>query len=314
MHTQSIRKKAGQGGTESIALIGFGNWGTALAAGLCKAGIPVHEIVVRRLQDSDRRRARKLCAQLVTLAGEGRYAAKLDADILWICTPDAAIATTAAALARRGLGRSRPIVLHSSGALASTELAAVREAGASVASVHPLMSFPRRVAASLEHVPFAVEGDARAVRAATRIVRKIGGEAFSIRTEDKTIYHAFGAFASPLVTALLTASLAAGRAAGLSQTDAMRRMQPIVERTVANFFVQGAAKSLSGPVARGDVATVARHLAALEAQPELAELREIYRALQTFAVTALPGKQKAALRKVLCDGRHLSHISPQKHE
>ncbi len=110
------------------------------------------------------------------------------------------------------------------------------------------------------------------------------------------MYHAFATFYSPLVTTLLTAAQTAGRAAGLSKSETARWMRPIVERTVENFFREGAAQSLSGPVARGDTATVARHLAVLQAQPEL---REMYRALQSFAVTALPGKQKSELRKIL---------------
>ena len=281
---------------DCITLIGLGNWGTALASALFSARIPIEAIVVRKLREGDRKLAQKYGARIVPFRQ-----ARLDAEIVWICTPDSAIAKTAAALAKRGLLEKSQVVLHSSGALTSTELAAARHAGASVASVHPLMSFPQRVgmkdaAASLRGVPFALEGDARAIRVATRILRKLGGEPFAIRTRNKAMYHAFGAFASPLVTALLTAALKTGRAAGLSQADAMRRMQPMVERTIENFFVHGAGKSLSGPVARGDAATVERHLAALG---HTRVLLEIYRALQNFTVDALPGKNKAALRKVL---------------
>ena len=288
---------------KGVTLIGLGNWGTALASALDAAKIPVRAIVVRKIRAEDRRLAKKYGAELRTLAGVARNAAKLEAEIFWICTPDAAIAATAAALVRQGWIARKPVVLHSSGALASTELAAAREAGASVASVHPMMSFPRRVGAtddavSLRGVPFALEGDARAVRMARRVVRALGGEPFAIRTEDKAMYHAFGAFASPLVTALLTAAVKTGEAAGLSQADAMRRMRPMVERTVEKFFAHGPAKSLSGPVARGDAATVARHLAALRLLTQ-GELLEIYCALQRFAVEALPGKNKAALGRVL---------------
>ncbi|HEX4019889.1 MAG TPA: DUF2520 domain-containing protein [Acidobacteriaceae bacterium] len=293
---------------DSVTLIGFGNWGTALASALWKAKIPIREIVVRRLRASDEKLARRFGARLVTLEAVGKRAATLDAEIVWICTPDAAIAAMAAMLAERwektGRGKAkRPVVLHSSGALASTELASVRDAGASVASVHPMMSFPRRVGAmgevvSLRSVPFAMEGDARAIRAARRVVRELGGEPFAICTEDKTMYHAFGTFASPLVTALLMAAVQVGDAAGLAQADAMRRMRPMVEQTVANFFTNGPAKSLSGPVARGDGLTVQRHLTALETQREW---KEIYRALQSFAVSALPGKEKRAMREILAE-------------
>ncbi len=297
---KTARRKKSQN-PASVTLIGLGNWGTSLAAALFSAGIPICEIVLRASSAQSQRLAKKLGARLATLSRTGSSAAQLDADILWICTPDAAIASTARELAAHRLQHSRsqhshPIVFHSSGALSSAELAALRNAGASVASVHPLMTFPHRRPTSLAGVPFAIEGDARAVHAARRLVRQIGGQPFTLHADQKASYHAYATFTSPLLTALLAATQAAGRAAGLSSAEALRRMQPIVERTVANFFAERPAQSLSGPVARGDTATVASHLATLASHPEL---QQIYRALQSFAVTALPGKQKPALRKLL---------------
>ncbi len=314
----------------NVSLVGLGNWGTALARALFAAGIPLREIIVRTLREGDRRLAKQWKSQLVNLeempqAGNGgtaairksakrnfakRNHAKLDAEIFWICTPDAAIAATAKELTRRFADQQRnlpvgarhrpPIVLHSSGALSSAALASLRKVGASLASVHPLMTVPHRRATSLLGVPFAIEGDAEAVRVARRLVRQLGGVPFSIRAQDKAMYHAFATFTSPLLTALLAAAQAAGQQSGLSKAEAKRRMRPIVERTVANFFAGGAAPILSGPVARGDVATVARHLEVLQAN---AALREIYRALQSFAVIALPGKNKVALQKALSQGQ-----------
>jgi predicted short-subunit dehydrogenase-like oxidoreductase (DUF2520 family) len=282
---------------ENIALVGFGNWGTALACALTEAGTPPQTIFVRQLHGEDLRRARKLGVPLVKMGPSGHPRGPLAAEVLWICTPDSAIAATARAFAQARWTHARPIVLHSSGALSSAELDSLRDAcHASVASVHPLMSFPLRAASPLRGVPFALEGDPRAVRMATRIVHRLGGDPFQIRARDKTLYHAFGAFASPLVTTLLTAALAVGRAAGIPPATAMRRMRPMVERTMKNFFEQGPVRSLSGPVARGDAATVAGHMNALRAHPGPLE---IYRALQRYSVETLPRSNKTALRKVL---------------
>ena len=93
--------------------------------------------------------------------------------------------------------------MHSSGALTSDELAVLRSQGASVASVHPLMTFVQGSRPSLAGVSFAVEGDSAAVRLARRIVKDVGGKAYSILKKDKAAYHAWGTFASPLLTALL---------------------------------------------------------------------------------------------------------------
>lgn len=293
----------------SVTLIGLGNWGTALAFALHAAGISVREVVVRNRRASDRRLADKIGARSTTLQHS-----MLDADILWICTPDARIAETAQDLAHRvaQLRRTaasartprlqqkpaRPIVLHSSGALPSAELSALRTVGASLASAHPLMTFPRKNVAhtSLAGVPFAVEGDTRACREARKLVRALGGEAFVLRAENKPLYHAFGAFASPLIIALLTATTEAGVAAGFSPKDARRLMRPIVERTIANFFTDGPDKSFSGPIARGDAATIARHLDALRPYPKLAA---IYRESSRFALTSLPTRNRTQMERLL---------------
>lgn len=237
---------------------------------------------------------------LTTMAG-----AALAADVLWICTPDAAIASVADQLVSTLAHTSRrkpPIVFHSSGALASTELAALQTIGASVASVHPLMTFPKRSLSrakqphQLVHVPFAIEGDPRACHAARKLVRAIGGEAFTLSPKNKPLYHAFGAFASPLLVALLTAAMETGVAAGFTQEQARRRMRPIVERTVLNFFANGPDKSFSGPIARGDAATVARHLEDLRSHPRLLST---YRELVRFALDSLPAQNKKQIRELL---------------
>ena len=99
------------------------------------------------------------------------------------------------------------VALHSSGALNERRTSPVlRLRGAAVASVHPLMTFVRGSVPSLQGVPFALEGDPAAVRVAGRIVRDLGAEAFPISRNRKMAYHAWGAFTSPLLIALLVAS------------------------------------------------------------------------------------------------------------
>ena len=66
--------------------------------------------------------------------------------------------------------------------------------------MHPGMTFVRQAVPRLEGVPFGVEGDAAAVRLAKKIVRDLGGTAYQINARDKVLYHAFGAFASPMLS------------------------------------------------------------------------------------------------------------------
>jgi predicted short-subunit dehydrogenase-like oxidoreductase (DUF2520 family) len=221
--------------------------------------------------------------------------AQIRAEVVWLCVPDGAIASAAASLTGASDWQGK-VALHSSGALTSDELNGLRQRGAAVASVHPLMTFVRGSRPSLAGVPFAIEGDPKAVRAARAIVLQLRGRAFTIRKQQKEAYHAWGMFASPLLTALLAAGERVAGAAGVGRKSARDRMLPILRQTLANYARLGAPGSFSGPIARGDVATVRKHLQVLL---EVPEVREVYVALARSAPRALPAKNRAALQKIL---------------
>ena len=135
-----------------------------------------------------------------------------------------------------------------------------------------------------------------AVRVARRMVKDLGGSAYSIRKKDKAAYHAWGTFASPLLTALLATTERVAVTAGVSRKVARGRMTPILLQTLANYAEVGAAAGFSGPIIRGDVDTVNRHLRVLRGVPAA---REVYRALSRAALQYLPAKKKNRLRQVL---------------
>jgi len=152
------------------------------------------------------------------------------------------------------------IVFHCSGALASDRLQAARDAGALVASVHPIRSFadPAAVAAQFAGTFCGIEGDAGALAVLTPALQAIGGEPVPINAAAKTVYHAAAVFASNYVVTVLDAALRAYQAAGIPEAVARQLAQPLASESMANVFRLGAAAALSGPIARGDMATVAR--------------------------------------------------------
>jgi predicted short-subunit dehydrogenase-like oxidoreductase (DUF2520 family) len=278
----------------SIAIIGPGNLGSAMACALHAAGFRILEIVHRG--GASARHARALARSIGAcdaITGE----AHLDADVTWICVGDAAIAGCAADLAKRGSWKGK-IAFHASGALRSRELKPLSKRGAAVASVHPMMSFVRNVRPELEGVTFAIEGDARAVRAARQIARQLGGQPVQIDARRKAMYHAFGAFTSPLIVATIAAAEQVARKAGLSQSSARAAIAPILRQTLSNYIERGPAGAFSGPLVRGDVETVRRHLRVLRATPEA---RAAYVALARIAMKTLPVKRKRALAELLKD-------------
>jgi predicted short-subunit dehydrogenase-like oxidoreductase (DUF2520 family) len=280
-------------GKPTVAIVGPGRLGTALALALKRGGYKVSEIVFRNGSTS-RRAARQLAGNLRAQTSSSSEA-RLDADLIWFCVADRDIATVASVLAPKTQWKGRT-AFHSSGALTSDELDVLRQRGATVASVHPLMTFVRGSIPALKNVPFAVEGDAAAARLARRIARDLGGEAFPIRKRDKVIYHAWGAFASPLLIALLVSAEQVGRAAGLSVVQARKRMLPIVRQSIANYSALGPAKAFSGPLVRGDVEIVRQHLKALRSVP-MAE--DVYLALANAAIKLLPVQNRRRLTQTL---------------
>ncbi len=276
----------------TIAMVGPGSLGSAMARALRAAGYSIEEIIHRG--GAGARRASLLARKTGAQAVSGRNA-KLAADIVWICVADAEIAACARELAKRAGWRGK-LAFHSSGALSSGELSALRERGAAVASVHPMMTFVRHVRPELEGVTFAIEGDTRAARTARRIASDLGGEAMVIRAENKGAYHAFGAFTSPLIVATLALAERVAKKAGLGETAARRAMGPIVQQTLRNYLTRGPAGAFSGPLARGDLATVRRHLEVLRAVPEA---RAAYVALARSALKTLPVKRKIEIAELL---------------
>lgn len=274
-----------------VAIVGAGSLAACLAPELHKKGYAITEIISRNSRDP---RARKLAARIGARAVTISTAA-LDATLLWFCVPDRKIRVAAASLAGLAQGRIQ-YAFHSSGALSSREFATLRRRGIAVASVHPLMTLVPGAQPSLADVPFALEGDAPAIRIARRIVRDLGGESFLLPASRKAAYHTWATLTSPLLLAFLVTLEEAARAAGLKKQDSRRRSLPIIRQTLANYSALGPERSFSGPIVRGDAVTVAKHLAALRKHPGA---REVYMALARAALRGLPAKNRSELRRLL---------------
>lgn len=276
----------------SVTIVGAGNLAAALAVSLHASGYFVDEVISRGDKKSFQR-ASKLAAEVSanpsTIAG-----ARLQADVIWFCVPDSAIAAAAKSLALKTNWKAK-IALHSSGALSSHELRVLRQRGASAASVHPLMTFVRGSRPSFLGVPFAIEGDRKAVAIARSIVLHLDGMPYPIAKQQKEAYHAWGVFVSPLFAALLATAERVAHAAHVSRKQARFRAVPILRQTLENYARLGAPEAFSGPIARGDVNTVKKHLNVLK---NISGAREVYMALARVALRDLPAKNRRQLQKL----------------
>jgi predicted short-subunit dehydrogenase-like oxidoreductase (DUF2520 family) len=277
----------------TVTLIGAGNLAHAMGPALRAAGYKIDAVAGRVLSPS-RKRAAALAKELGANAVTLEDAAPVS-DIIWICHTDDALAETARKLARRP-GWKGKIVFHSSGALTSDVLVPLKHAGALTASLHPMMTFVPRTTPEIRGVPFAVEGDSRAVAVARAIVRDLGAEVFKIKKGAKPLYHALGSFTSPLIVATLVTAERVGRGAGLTAAQTRKVMAPILKQTLRNYLERGAAAAFSGPIKRGDLNTVRRHLRELKRVPAASE---VYRALAKSALLDLPSRNEQELMRLL---------------
>jgi predicted short-subunit dehydrogenase-like oxidoreductase (DUF2520 family) len=283
-----------------VAIVGAGALAKSLAPALRKSRYTITEIVSR---DSPRscQNARGLAAKVGASAVTAK-AATLDAALLWFCVSDRQIRAAAGSISVRARGKVR-FAFHSSGALTSRELDSLHKVGIAVASVHPLMTFVPGSHPSLSEVPFAVEGDAAATRVAKQIVRDLGGASFAVSAARKSAYHAWATMTSPLLLAFLVTLEKAARAAGLTHADSRQKSMPIIRQTLENYLQLGAENSFSGPIIRGDVETVAKHLAVLSEHPDA---RDVYVALARSALRRLPAKNRKEMERLLQRQRYIS--------
>lgn len=262
-----------------MAVIGCGKVGSALALLLRERGYPIVG-VASKTEGS----ARRLAGLLNCNAYGQPWEAAGKADLVFITTPDREIAPVSESIALEGGYRPGQVVAHASGAHASDELRGAREAGALAVSVHPLQSFAD-VPGAMENLPgsyFALEGDEGAIPLARQVVVDLGGHAFIIKAEDKPLYHAAACIASNYLVSLMHLATNLYGRFGLSQKEAFEALYPLVQGTISNIRRAGPEQALTGPVARGDVSTVAGHLPAMERAGRLES--RLYRLLGLYTI------------------------------
>ncbi len=256
--------------TGRIGLIGAGRLGAALATALTECGYRVDNIASRRLEGAT--------ALARRLGQHGRAVppptVAAEADLVILAVPDAAIEELASALAWRG-GQA---VVHCSGALGTDVLHAVATAGGLAGCLHPLQSFTGADGARerFRGVTCGVEGPEPLGGWLVAMVLDLGAHPLRLEGVDRALYHAAAVLASNDAVALLAAATRVWAAAGLPEDAARGALAPLLLGAARNIEAHPLERALTGPVARGDVATVARHLEALAATPDIAAL---YRAL-----------------------------------
>jgi predicted short-subunit dehydrogenase-like oxidoreductase (DUF2520 family) len=248
----------------TVSIVGSGRLGTALARALAVSHYEIEALVSRKIAHA--RRAAAMVGSATIALSEKELPALPASKIILITTPDGEILKTADRIASLEVSPRGRTVLHTSGALAASEvLAPLAAAGFATGSLHPLVSIsePATGAEKLRGAFYCVEGDAAANRIARSIVKDLEGHSFHIDSNSKPLYHAAAVMASGHVTALISLATEMLVQCGLDEKTARLVLLPLLESTVANLSVSEPSTALTGTFARGDLVTVRRHLQAL---------------------------------------------------
>ncbi|HEV8123807.1 MAG TPA: DUF2520 domain-containing protein [Gemmatimonadales bacterium] len=277
-----------------IAVVGAGRMGQGLGGALAGKGQTV-TILGRRAQDVN---------PPFSLQADAWGPALRTADLVILATPDAAVAAVAAELAGLGFIDNRHVVLHLAGPLDKTILAPLEPTGAALGSFHPLQTVadPKRAAESLRGAYAGLEGDPRAQAMGARLAKLLDMKTFVIPLGAKAKYHAAAVLVANYTVGLLGVAQRIAGEAGIPQDIAGQMYQPLLQGAMANLAALGPIQALTGPIRRGDLATLRIHLAALSARD-----RELYRTvgLAVLGVARAAGlaEERAQQVEALLDGR-----------
>lgn len=228
-----------------------------------------------------------------------------------IAVPDAAIESIALTLAESGMNGG--IVLHTSGAQGTKPLEPLMSGGVSCGALHPLQTVatPEQGVAALPGCAFAVSGQPAAREWALEIVALLGGQVLSIPDGVRPLYHAAAVIAGNYIIAMLDAAATLLSQTGIDHAAALRALAPLARTSLSNALDGGPVAALTGPIERGDTATVAAHLDAMGHRPGLETIEHLYRAagLHTLDLAArggLTGQPAAELAALLAE-RETTH-------
>ena len=267
-----------------IGFIGAGTVGTALAITLHERGYAVIAVASRSKSSADRLASRvPECKSF-----EKKQSVADVAELVFITTPDDVIAQVAAEL-NWHQGQS---VAHCSGAHSLDILEPARKAGAQAGAFHPLQTFAN-VAHAIKNLPgstFGLEAEGELLDTLKGMAQDLDGTWVKLGAGDKVLYHTAAVFACNYLVTLMKMATDLWQTFGVPTPEATRALLPLLRGTINNLENVGLPNCLTGPIARGDLGTIKKHLEALDklAPALLSAYREL--GLQTIPVALGKGK------------------------
>ena len=285
---------------ETFGFVGCGRVGRTLAQAFASAGRTVTGAWSRRAAD-----VQKLASEVPGLRALPSAQAVADAcDFVWLTVSDDAIAAVSDAIA----WSPRHRVVHCSGATEVLALTAASRAGAATGGFHPLQMFTNPVVAlkGLPGCTVGIEADSALYADLSRLAIDIGCTPVTVPAGERALYHASAYYVGPFLIALLAEGAALWRSFGVGEREALNALLPLLSGTLAAVNDGGLAAGMGGCVARGDVGTVRKHVAAMDRFGH--EAGQLYRLLAMRTIPlglargTLGAREAGAIRQILGPG------------
>lgn len=247
---------------ERIGIIGAGKLGCSLASALFGKGYSVEGIYSKSAESQE-----YLCRKLGRGFENNLLKTVRQSDIIFVTVPDSQIRAVADNIAEKAECSDirKKFFFHMSGALTSNELDSIGQKGGYIGSLHPIQTFAGRDAGweVFNSVYFGFEGCNEIKNKADDLVGALKGYMFSIKKEDKPVYHAAACILSNYTVTLSSVAGSLLSSIGIDSKTGTRALMSLLENTLKNIKNSGGPEALTGPVSRGDINVVEGHIKAL---------------------------------------------------
>jgi len=251
----------------NLCIIGAGRLGTTISYTLAKRNVPGIRLKAIASRSSESlNRAKKILgsrAAGIDFTRENLRAAAM-ANCILICTPDDSISSVCGEIfGDSNRDYKNYYAIHFSGSKSLKALDSAAGAGAETASIHPLKSFAsiQEAIKTLKGTVFGITcSGIKSKKASKLLVEKLGGLSIEVEDDKKPLYHAAACVASNYLVSLINYAVVIHRKIGIKPEDSLKGLMGLIAGTIGNIKKMGTEKSLTGPIARGDIGTIKEHM------------------------------------------------------
>jgi predicted short-subunit dehydrogenase-like oxidoreductase (DUF2520 family) len=254
---------------KAVTIIGLGNLGKAFLKGFSTCDVPVHSVFSR-----DTKKVKQLAGRY-EIEIFGSFPEDIDqlGDLIFLTVSDSAIKETADRLSSLEEDFNGRIIAHCSGNESDQLLDSLRQKGALTASFHPLQTFTGSGSSEVfKDIYFSLQGDPQVFPHLKNLASLLNSKTLEVDARQKSYLHTAAVMASNYLIALLDAANDIGSEGGFSSQEAQKALLPLVKTTLQNAEGISLDDALTGPIKRGDIQTVQKHLNLLKDTPELYNL------------------------------------------